>query len=79
MDEGRNMVLLFPTLLKFQNQIQKKNFEVQYVAPNIGFEDHVSDSTCRCHLFYPQRVVDLPDGKPKWTGLDGKSELVPEI
>ncbi|PON24249.1 hypothetical protein TGAM01_v206937 [Trichoderma gamsii] len=60
MDEGRNMVLLFPTLLKFQNQIQKKNFEVQ------------------CHMFYPQRVVDLPDGKPKWAGLDGKSELVPE-
>ncbi|KAL7925989.1 Mss4-like protein [Trichoderma austrokoningii] len=60
MDEGRNMVLLFPTLLKFQNETQKRNFDVQ------------------CHIFYPQRVVDIPDGKPKWAGLDGKSELVPE-
>lgn len=78
MDEGRNMALLFPTLLKFQNEAQKKNFEVQYVAPGIGFEDYISDSICRCHIFYPQRVVDLPDGKPKWAGLDGKSDLVPE-
>ncbi|KAM0256573.1 hypothetical protein ACHAQJ_004860 [Trichoderma viride] len=61
MDEGRNMVLLFPTLLSFQNENQKKNFEIQ------------------CHIFYSQRVVDLPDGKPKWTGLDNKSELVDEI
>lgn len=78
MNEGRNMALLFPTLLKFQNEAQKKNFEVQYVAPGIGFEDYISDSICRCHIFYPQRVVDLPDGKPKWAGLDGKSDLVPE-
>ncbi|KAH8122609.1 hypothetical protein ACSS6W_004369 [Trichoderma asperelloides] len=61
MDEGRNMALLFPTLLLFQNEGQKKKFEVQ------------------CHIFYPQRVIDLPDGKPKWAGLDGKSKLVGEI
>ncbi|KAL7810256.1 Mss4-like protein [Trichoderma aethiopicum] len=59
-DEGRNMVLLFPTLLSFQNEAQRKNFDVQ------------------CHLFYPQRVVDLPDGKPKWSGIDDKSELLDE-
>lgn len=28
----------------------------------------------RCHLFYSQRVVDMPDGATKWAGLDGKSE-----
>ena len=27
-------------------------------------------------MFYPQRVVDVNDGKPKWTGLDEKSELM---
>jgi hypothetical protein len=32
----------------------------------------------RCHIFYPQRVVDIPDGKPKWSGLDEKSELMDE-
>lgn len=54
------MVLLFPTLLSFENEAQRKSFDVQ------------------CHLFYPQRVVDLPDGKPKWSGLDDKSELLDE-
>ena len=29
---------------------------------------------CRMHIFYGQRVVDVPDGKPKWEGLDEKSE-----
>ena len=29
----------------------------------------------RCHMFYPKRVVDIPDGLPKWTGLNDQSEL----
>lgn len=78
MDEGRNMILLFPTLLKLQNETQKKNFEVQCVTPDTGFEGYTTNSTYRCHIFYPQRVVDLPDGKPKWAGLDEKSDLVDE-
>ncbi|KAL7933171.1 Mss4-like protein [Trichoderma chlorosporum] len=61
MDEGRNMVLLFPTLLSFESTAQRKNFDAQ------------------CHLFYPQRVVDILDGKPKWAGLDDKSDLVDEV
>ncbi|KAH6604498.1 hypothetical protein Trco_006205 [Trichoderma cornu-damae] len=60
MDEGRNMALLFPTLLLFPNAAQRKNFDVQ------------------CHIFYPQRVLDLPDGKPKWAGLDNKGNRVDE-
>ncbi|KAF5017582.1 hypothetical protein F66182_10472 [Fusarium sp. NRRL 66182] len=28
------------------------------------------------HIFYPSRVVDIPDGKPKWTKLDESSELM---
>ncbi|PYH90094.1 hypothetical protein BO71DRAFT_422514 [Aspergillus ellipticus CBS 707.79] len=31
-----------------------------------------------CHIFYGQRVVDVPDGKPKWAGLDGQSDLLDE-
>lgn len=27
-------------------------------------------------MFYTRRVVDIPDGKPKWTGLNEKSELI---
>ena len=27
-------------------------------------------------MFYNQRVVDIPDGKPKWTGINGQSDLI---
>jgi hypothetical protein len=27
-------------------------------------------------MFYGQRLVDIPDGKPKWSGMSGKSELI---
>ena len=30
----------------------------------------------RCHMFYDQRVMDIPDGLPKWTGLDNSSDLI---
>lgn len=26
-------------------------------------------------MFYGQRLLDIPDGKPKWTGISGKSDL----
>ena len=27
-------------------------------------------------MFYPRRVVDINDGKPKWSGINGNSELI---
>lgn len=42
MDEGRNMILLFPSLIDFKNDEDKKLFRP------------------RCHMFYPQRVMDVP-------------------
>ncbi|KAK8090542.1 Mss4-like protein [Apiospora phragmitis] len=59
---GRNMVLLFPTLIKFAGQKERDLFNP------------------KSHIFYSQRVVDIPDGKPKWAGLDGegKSTLLEE-
>ncbi|KAI1446922.1 Mss4-like protein [Annulohypoxylon stygium] len=33
----------------------------------------------QCHIFYSQRVVDIHDGKPKWSKLDGSSELMKEV
>ena len=27
-------------------------------------------------MFYTRRVVDIPDGKPKWSGLQNASELI---
>jgi hypothetical protein len=31
------------------------------------------------HIFYSRRVLDIPDGKPKWTELDEKSELMEDV
>ena len=30
----------------------------------------------RLHMFYTQRLVDIPDGLPKWTGINKDSELM---
>ncbi len=27
-------------------------------------------------MFYSRRVVDIPDGKPKWTGINNESDLI---
>jgi len=27
-------------------------------------------------MFYNQRVIDIPDGLPKWTGINGSSDLI---
>jgi len=27
-------------------------------------------------MFYGQRVMDIPDGLPKWTGINGESDLI---
>ncbi|KAI4175195.1 MAG: hypothetical protein LQ348_006219 [Seirophora lacunosa] len=58
MDEGRNMILLFPTLINFKSPEDRKNFDIS------------------CHMFYTRRVLDIPDGKPKWTGINNESDLI---
>ncbi|KAJ4409205.1 hypothetical protein N0V82_009520 [Gnomoniopsis sp. IMI 355080] len=60
MDEGRNMILLFPTLIEGINTPKgRKAFEA------------------KCHMFYPQRVVDFKDdGIPKFAGLEDQSDLL---
>lgn len=60
MDEGRNMILLFPTLIEGINTPEaRKAFEA------------------KCHMFYPQRVVDFKgDGIPKFAGLENHSDAL---
>lgn len=29
-----------------------------------------------CHMFYPRRILDINDGKPKWSGINNDSELI---
>ena len=31
MDEGRNMILLFPTLIDFKSEEDRKNFDIRYI------------------------------------------------
>lgn len=58
MDEGRNMILLFPSLIHLKTDEDKAFFKP------------------RCHMFYGQRVMDIPDGLPKWSGLSEDSDLI---
>lgn len=58
MDEGRNMVLLFPSLIHFKSKEDREFFKP------------------RCHMFYKDRVVNVPDGLPKWSGMMDESELI---
>ncbi|MCJ1441077.1 MAG: hypothetical protein MMC23_001563 [Stictis urceolatum] len=64
MDEGRNMILMYPTLIKWaegkKGEEDRKKFDAS------------------CHMFYNRRVIDVKDGKPKWTGLNESSELIDE-
>jgi len=58
MDEGRNMILLFPSLIDFKSEEDRELFKP------------------RLHMFYGERVVDVPDGLPKWEGMADKSDLI---
>ncbi|GLB44281.1 putative glutathione-dependent formaldehyde-activating enzyme [Lyophyllum shimeji] len=60
MDEGRRMLMLFPSLIKLGTAERREKF-----YPS-------------CHMFYGQRVVDVKDGKPKFSGRKGESKLLPE-
>ncbi|KAK0935994.1 hypothetical protein LTR29_012455 [Friedmanniomyces endolithicus] len=58
MDEGRNMILLFPSLVHLKTDEAKAKFKP------------------RLHMFYEQRVMDIPDGLPKWSGINDDSDLI---
>lgn len=66
MDEGRRVCLLFPTL------IDLSGWDNETMERRKAFE-------ASCHIFYTSRVVDILDGKPKWAGMDGKSDLLDDL
>ena len=76
------MILLYPSLIHFKgNEADRKNFaprSIQSSRPWFPAETctFVLTSAGSCHMFYSQRVVDIPDGKPKWTGLNDSSDLM---
>ena len=32
-----------------------------------------------CHIFYAERAIEILDGKPKWAGINGNSELLDDL
>lgn len=30
----------------------------------------------RCHMFYRERCISVPDGLPKWSGMQDQSDLI---
>jgi len=45
------------------------------------FPDHKVplDFQPTAHIFYSERVMEIPDGVPKWAGHKGESELLQEL
>ncbi|KAL4805045.1 Mss4-like protein [Aspergillus unguis] len=63
MDEGRNVCLLFPELIDCQ-------------ASGVDRDTWRKTFENKMHIFYGGRAIDVPDGKPKWDGLDEQSDAL---
>lgn len=66
MDEGRNMILLFPSLIKFgggKDFVEKDDEGREERREKARVERE--KFTPSCHMFYGQRCVDVNDGLPK--------------
>ncbi|KAH7026383.1 Mss4-like protein [Microdochium trichocladiopsis] len=84
MDEGRRMVLLFPTLIDFARVPADAGDGLGPSVQHPGKQERSEEDAKRlkdgfypdCHIFYSQRLVDIPDSKPKWKGLDGADGIL---
>ncbi|KAJ0416370.1 Mss4-like protein [Aspergillus carlsbadensis] len=63
MDEGRNVCLVFPELIDYKASGTDHDTWRQAFEPKL-------------HIFYGARAMDIPDGKPKWSGLDEQSDML---
>ena len=63
-DEGRRMWLAYGTLFDFPRDRRDGRLQIPESFRH------------QCHLFYSQRVMDLHDYKPKWSGHKDQSELI---
>ena len=70
------MILLFPSLVHLKNDEDKANFKPRYAVIQARVPDHRANILFRCHMFYGQRVMDIPDGLPNWSGLNDSSDLI---
>ncbi|KAJ5958032.1 Glutathione-dependent formaldehyde-activating enzyme/centromere protein V [Penicillium vulpinum] len=61
MDEGRNMCLIFPQLIEIEGSSEEQRERREAFKP-------------KCHIFYESRMLDFPDGLPKWSGMENSSD-----
>ncbi|KAJ5795307.1 hypothetical protein N7457_001906 [Penicillium paradoxum] len=63
MDEGRKMCLIFPQLIELEGSSDEQRQQREIFKPT-------------CHMFYESRMMDIPDGLPKWRGMENSSDLL---
>ncbi|CAI7609425.1 unnamed protein product [Penicillium bialowiezense] len=61
MDEGRNVCLLFPQSIELEGSNDERRQKREILKPT-------------CHIFYEARMIDIPDGLPKWRGMENDSD-----
>ncbi|KAJ5765204.1 hypothetical protein N7520_004763 [Penicillium odoratum] len=61
MDEGRTTCLLFPQLIEREGSQDERRKQLEVFKPT-------------CHIYYEDRMFDVPDELPKWSEMDGKSQ-----
>ncbi|KAK8079111.1 hypothetical protein PG994_002918, partial [Apiospora phragmitis] len=77
MDEGRNMVLMFPAIIKFKTRRPRRHSSQRKYAYFVPFMYmKLIWMIYRMHIFYSRRCLDITDGKTKWAELDDQSEKV---
>jgi len=58
------MCLLFPQMIELEGSHDEQRKQ----------REEVFKPTC--HIFYEQRMMDIPDGTPKWSEMDQSSRLL---
>ncbi|KAJ5597109.1 hypothetical protein N7450_003567 [Penicillium hetheringtonii] len=66
MDEGRNTCLLFPQLIEFEGSLDEQREQRDRFQPS-------------CHIFYEQRIMDIPDGITKWSAMNERSKKLNDL
>ena len=74
------MCLIFPESIDFEDSEQgmsvwRAAFEARY-ALLVNLHGGL---TASCHIFYGERAIEILDGKPKWAGINGDSELLDDL
>jgi len=70
-DEGRAMVMAYPSSFIFHEK-DEHNESARHGRVPDTFRP-------KAHIFYKERLMEILDGVPKWSGHKNASELLPEV